>query len=211
MDTIQDARMKLEQVIGTPVQAYLPQVAGYDPEVDIIENHRKKRSDAACDSWRPEIGEIRIRFVVRPPAASPAAELKDHDPQNDGGHHDYGSRPRVVELIESLDRAERRPGYSFVSIKWFRDKVLPGEGYLWADSYESRTEVLSEAIQDDVIRTNKVPNPNAPTFPVTAIRLNRGHPEVNRILGSPTSALDDFVPVEIRGEPLSATVTRERR
>ena len=210
MTTIQDVRMDLEQVIGAPVQAYLPQVAGYGVEVDIIENHRKKRSDAAHESWRPEIGEIRIRFVVRPPIASPSVEPQRYDPQGNGALHDMPC-PSVKELVESLSRAESRPGYSFVSIKWFRDKVLPAEGYAWVDSYEARSEALREAIEDGVILTSKVPNPNAPTFPVTAIRLNRGHPDVVSALGSAGTGLDDFAPVEIRGEPLSATVIRERR
>ena len=211
MTTIHDVRMDLQQVIGAPVQAYLPQVAGYDVEVDIIENHRKKRSDAACESWRPEIGEIRIRFVVRPPIASPAVEPQRGNSLGNGAlRHDI-PRPSVQELAESLSRAERRPGYSFVSIKWFRDKVLPAEGYAWAETYEARSEALRVAIEDGVILTSKVPNPNAPTFPVTAIRLNRGHPDVVSALGSAEVSLDDFAPVEIRGEPLSETVIRERR
>ena len=211
MTTIQDVRMDLEQVIGAPVQAYLPQVAGYGVEVDIIENHRKKRSDAACESWRPEIGEIRVRFVFRSPIASPAVEPQKYNPQDNGLLHQDKPRTNVKDLIESLDRAQRRPGYNFVSIKWFRDKVLPAEGYTWAETYEARSEALSEAIQDGVILTSKVPNPNAPTFPVTAIRLNRGHPDVVSALGSVRPGLDDFSPVEIRGEPLSETVIRERR
>ena len=66
MITIQDAKSELERTIGSAVEPYLPQTMGYDTEVDIIENHRKKRSDASRDSWRPEMGEIRIRFTVRP-------------------------------------------------------------------------------------------------------------------------------------------------
>ena len=73
MDTIRDVGTKLEQIIGAPVQAYLPQVGGYDVEVDIIENDRKKRSDATCESWNPEMGEIRIRFVARSQVESQAS------------------------------------------------------------------------------------------------------------------------------------------
>ncbi len=65
MTTIRDAKLELERTIGRAVEAHLPQTTGYDTEVEIIENHRKKRSDASRDSWRPEMGEIRIRFVVR--------------------------------------------------------------------------------------------------------------------------------------------------
>ena len=171
MTTVQDVRMDLEQVIGAPVQAYLPQVAGYDVEVDIIENHRKKRSDAACESWRPEIGEIRIRFVVRPPTASPAVEPQRYNPQDNGALRQSMPRPSANDLIEALDRAERRPGYSFVSIKWFRDKVMPAVGPIWAETYEARSEALREAIEDGVILTSKVPNPNAPNIPLSLIHI----------------------------------------
>ena len=209
MDTIRDVGTKLEQVIGAPVQAYLPQVSGYDVEVDIIENHRKKRSDATCESWNPEMGEIRIRFVARSQIESLAPERQGHYPQGNGIPHRDESRPSVRDLIESLDRAERRPGYDFVSIKWFRDKVMAAENITWRESYEARSEALREAIENGVILTRKVANPNAPTFPVTAISLNRGHPDVVSALGS--TGPDDFAPVEIRGEPLSTTVIRERR
>ena len=211
MITIHDARLELERTIGSAVQAYLPQTAGYDIEVDIIENHRKKRSDASRESWRPEIGEIRIRFVVRhselqhqvAEKAMPEAESIVTLDQN--GNHTR------QQLIGSLDRVERRPGYSFVALKWFRDKVLPGEGFAWAGTYEARSEVLSEAIRDNVVLTSKVPNPNAPAFPVTAVRLNRIHPEVIDSLGDGGRDSDDFSPVKIRGQGLSATIIQERR
>ncbi len=199
MTTIQDTRMELEKVFGALVQAYLPQVTGYDVEVDLIENHRKKRSDAARESWRPEIGEIRIRFVGRPSTTTAVVEPQIHDPEDDDHFHEDMSHPtNLGNLIEALDGAERRPGYSFVSLKWFRDKVMPAVGTIWADTYESRSEALREAIEDGVILTGKVPNPNAPTFPVTAIRLNRGHPDVVRVLGISRSGLDDFSAVDIR-------------
>lgn len=213
MITIHDAKLELERTIGSPVQAYLPQTDGYDIEVDIIENHRKKRSDASRDSWRPEIGELRIRFVVRPRVTtpSPVSDTVKHESENIEVRNRSETRSSRQGLIESLDRAERRPGYSFVALKWFRDKVLPGEDFTWAGTYETRSEVLSDAIRDDVVLTNKVPNPNNPAFPVTSIRLNRGHPEVIEVLGDYRAGLDGFAPVEIRGQALSATVIQERR
>ncbi len=211
MMTIQDARLELESTIGAIVEAHLPQTKGYDTEVDIIENHRKKRSDASRESWRPEIGEIRVRFVVRTPASpAPVVDTPRPEPQDIGLVNQDGIQTRQ-ELIGSLDRAEHRPGYNFVSLKWFRDKVLPGEGFTWAGAYEARSEVLSEAIRDNVVLTSKVPNPNAPAFPVTSIRLNRGHPEVISALGDALLGSDDFSPVEIRGQALSTTVIQGRR
>jgi len=56
-----------------------------------------------------------------------------------------------------------------------------------------------------------VPNPKSPQFPVTTVRLNRLMPEVKVVLGQNGSSDLDFHPVEIAGEPLSATILRERR
>ncbi len=113
-------------------------------------------------------------------------------------------------MIRSLDRAEKRPGYPFVSLKWFRDQALPAEGWDWTGSDETRQNVLRIAIEKRLILTSKVPNPKSPQFPVTAIRLNRLMPEVAGVLGEKSEDWD-FHPVEIRGEPLSATILRERR
>jgi hypothetical protein len=40
--------------------------------------------------------------------------------------------------------------------------------------------------------------------------LNRLLPEVQEVLGTPKRSLD-FHPIHIKGEPLSATILRERR
>lgn len=97
-----------------------------------------------------------------------------------------------------------------MSLKWFRDQALPGEGRPWTASEEARQSVLRTAIENRLILTSKVPNPKSPQFPVTAIRLNRLLPEVAAILGQAHLADSDFHPVEIKGEPLSVTIMRER-
>jgi len=61
-----------------------------------------------------------------------------------------------------------------------------------------------------LILVGKVPNPKSPQFPVTSIRLNRLMPEVQEVLGLPKKDLG-FHPIHIKGEPLSATILRERR
>ena len=91
----------------------------------------------------------------------------------------------LSDLIRALDRAESRPGYEFVALKWFRDTVLPAEGFPWASYHSARQTVLRDAIDKRLILTSKMPNPRSPQFPVTAIRLNRLVPEVMGILGSP--------------------------
>jgi hypothetical protein len=39
---------------------------------------------------------------------------------------------RLSNLVRALDRAEGRPGYEFVALKWFRDTALVHEGLSWA-------------------------------------------------------------------------------
>jgi hypothetical protein len=118
---------------------------------------------------------------------------------------------RLSDLLRALDRAERRPGYEFVSLKWFRDTALVHEGFAWAGDEFARDDALREAIDRRWILTGKIANPRPPHFPVTTIRLNRELPEVIAVLESGTGHGPDFHPVAIRGQSLSATVLRERR
>jgi hypothetical protein len=118
---------------------------------------------------------------------------------------------RLSDLIRVLDRAEGRPGYEFISLKWFRDAALAREGLSWAADEFARHDVLREAIDRRWVLTSKVANPRPPHFPVTAIRVNRQMPEANAVLGNRTGDPPAFHPVSIRGESLSATVQRDRR
>jgi hypothetical protein len=96
-------------------------------------------------------------------------------------------------------------------LKRFRDLILPAESYEWAKSSAVRDQILRIAIDDGVVLKGKIPNPTAPAFPTTTIRLNRRHPEVIAALGQAGAADSGFQPVSIRGEALSDTVLRERR
>ena len=117
----------------------------------------------------------------------------------------------VADLVRSLDRAESKPGYDFISLKWFRDVFLPSEKFEWAALDSARQAALRQAIDRRLILTSKVQNPKSPQFPGTAIRLNRLLPEVQTMLGSGFVPDSEFDPVDISGEKLSATVLRERR
>jgi len=202
MEKIEEAQRELGDEIrrliaspGSPFHALIP--TGCRPIVTLhrAKDGRKVRSDASVDHWSPRDGdEIRIRFTSTTKAARPSP-----------------TPGRLAELVRALDRAETRPGLQFVALKWFRDIVLPGEGLAWTSSVSDRQQVLKEAIDRRLLLTSKVPNPKAPQFPVTAIRLNRMLPEVQVILGQVQPAADDFDPVAIPGENLSATVLRERR
>jgi hypothetical protein len=178
----------------------------------VDKNGRKKRKNASADNWSPDLGEVRVNFepdVTNPDilVAEQESELSAESPAKPSDA--IASEP-IPDLVRTLDRAESRPGYQFVALKWFRDVALAGESFGWAQSDSARQGILREAIERRLILISKVPNPKSPQFPVTAIRLNRLLPEIRAILGEQV-ADSDFRPVDIRGEKLSATVLRERR
>ena len=195
---------------------------GYQLQVSLLDaNGRKKRSTAAANKWGPELGKIEIVFeparedkpttgvsttIVPQPSAQPSASPAG-TPRNDGGLHSG-----EAELLRALEHAESRPGWSFVPLKKFRDEILPQEHFrsLPNSDVELR-EVLRSVIDKKFVLVGKVPNPKAPQFPVTTIRLNRLMPEVKAALGLGGGTDLDFHPVAIRGEHLSATILRDRR
>ncbi len=177
---------------------------GYRAHVSLVDKgQRKKRKNASADNWSPESGEVRIYF-------EPSEKFSSERSTAALTAHADASTDPVADLVRALDRTEARPGYEFVALKWFRDVVLPHE-FEWARSESLRQTVLHDAIERRIILTSRVPNPKAPQFPVTAIRLNRLLAGTRAILGTHEESDGDFNPVTIRGESLSATVLRERR
>jgi|SRR5579862_5902461 len=200
MKKFADIQSELEKRLSaptSPLQALTPK--GHRVRVTIIDKtkKRKARSDRAADKWSPS-NEIRISFEpgnTPAPAASKPAAIKNP----------------LAEMVRALDHAENTSGYDFISLKWFRDTVLPAAGFAWTATESSRQDVLRDAIEKRLVLTGKAPNPKAPQFPVTSIRLNRLVPEVQAILGARPSTEADFEPLAIRGENLSATILSERR
>ena len=208
--TVEQRAAEIQQCISRPLQDKL----GFKPEVVLIDDGRNKirrrRKTASAESWSPEKGDqILIRFTY--PQDSSTIQHETQPSSSPGDPESGGETTEAVrEVIEALNRAEHRRGFDFVALKWFRDTALPAEPFSWSKSDSSRREILADAIQRRLILTNKVPNPRSP-FPVTTIRLNRLSPEVAAVLGEKAEADSDFHPVEIRGEPLSSTIIRERR
>jgi len=223
--SIRQVEPRFAQELETPLKAVLKQLGYPIPEsfrlrVSLLKaNGRKKRSNAAADSWAPE--SERIQIWLEPssaedkPSASgvpdqlddlsvPAATLDASQSASVYVH------PAEAELLRALERAESTPGWSFVSLKKFRDEILPSVNVPSVRSDVERQNTLDSAIKKRLILTNKVQNPKSPQFPVTSIRVNRLMPEVQAVLGHPKKDLD-FHPIHIKGEPLSATILRERR
>jgi len=182
-------------------------------------NGRKKRGNASADNWSPVLGRIEIRFE---PVAqeqkqinsrlSQTAEKESPAKAEKLSKDIAGVLPAEADLLIALDRAEARPGWNFVPLKKFRDEILPQEHLpSLANTDVHHRSVLESAIEKKFVLVGKVPNPKSPQFPVTTIRLNMLMPEVKAVLGQNASSDLDFHPVEISGEPLSATILRERR
>jgi hypothetical protein len=204
---------EVEAVLGQKIPRILVGLGllpdGYQCEVHLHRGRsRKRRDDEFQGTWDPETDSIRIAFSPKEEEPQPVTP-GDVPPANTA---DPGSlENRLADLVRALDRAERRPGYEFVSLKWLRDSGLLAEGPLWVADPLLRHDALREAIDRRWILTSKVANPRPPHFPVTAIRLNRQMPDVRALLGDDTGHLPEFRPVSMRGEPLSATVLRDRR
>src|SRR5271165_90526 len=188
-------------------------------------NGRKKKRNASADNWSPESGVIEIRLEpvlqehkrlapetprqTESPSRTQRQDLPNGASDSDGFLHDA-----EAELLRALDRAESKPGWSFVPLKKFRDDILPLEPRESIPSLRTDVEqrhMLQSVIDKRFVLVGKVPNPKSPQFPVTTIRLNRLMPQVKIALGQGGNPDLDFHPVEIRGEPLSGTILRERR
>ena len=216
MSTIQDIEKQLEIELSETLKKLGLEPPGYQCEARLHGKSRNKRRDASFEKyWSPDTDSIIIQF--KPSAeqtsepASPPARPSSVAPSREAGQSRPAPADPLSDLIRALDRAESRPGYTFVALKWFRDTALPSEGFAWASIVSERQVVLRDAIDQRLVLTGKMDNPRSPQFPVTAIRLNRLMPRVKAALGLPADALPDFQPVSIRGEALSATVLRDRR
>jgi hypothetical protein len=188
-------------------------LSDYRLQVELTDqNGRRTRNNASAEkNWSPESDEIRISFEPATPEPAPRIEPKAPEVEVERFPPAPALPADLCALLRQLDNAEKRPGYDFVALKWFRDAVLPAVRPEWSDA-DARNNALRDAIDRGLVRTNKVPNPKSPLFPVTAVRLNRSDEKVCAVLGSDGSeAGPRFRPLPIRGEPLSNSILRERR
>lgn len=93
-----------------------------------------------------------------------------------------GSAEPLRDLLTVQVEAERNPQLHFVALKFLRDRLLPQSGFAWAQSPQTCQTVLVEAIDLGILHTSKKPNPRNPSFPVTAVELNREHELVQELL-----------------------------
>ena len=224
-DSIEQVELSIAAELEVPFKAALkrhgyPTHDGFRLRLSFLQaNGRKKRSNADASAWAPEKGE-RGQFWLEPCRAELVTHHQLENPSvSDSTHEDVAAssinatiyvHPAEAELVKALDRAESTPGWTFVALKKFRDEILPTENIPSLRTDVERQNVLRSAIEKKLILKKPVFNPKSPQFPVTGIRVNRLLPEVQQLLGHAKKDLD-FHPIHIKGEPLSATILRERR
>ena len=122
MATNEDVELELAQRVPEILRKSGISSKGYQCEAHLYREgergYRKKHRDVEFErNWDPDTDYICISLwpveegeeiepVIVKAATSFNDELKDE---------------RLSDLVRALDRAERRPGYEFVSLKWFRD------------------------------------------------------------------------------------------
>lgn len=87
----------------------------------------------------------------------------------------------VDDVVRVLARAEADPSFSFVALKFLRDQLLPRHVAWAAIPHEAQIQI-NRSIDAGAVLTTKVENPRQPQYPVTAVKLNRDSPIVQRVL-----------------------------
>src|ERR1700677_199270 len=162
MKTNAEIELELARQISTFLRDLGVLSNGYRPDVHLHRGNLKKRRDAEFeDNWDPDKDSVRISFSPVGEGAGSVAEEASRSTANAGGAED-----RLADLLRVLDRAEKRPGDDFVSLKWSRDTALTQEDLPWAADPRARHDALSEAIDKRWLLTSKIANPRPPNFPV---------------------------------------------
>jgi hypothetical protein len=160
-------------------------------EVSLVISNLPQRSATESRTEAPN-----ERTAVSPAAVSPTASQ-------------VGVQSVALDqLVEALADAEQR--LDFVSLKWFRDTCLAEKPWLWTRNFEDRKATLQQALDSKLVLTHSVFNPKNPDWDVTAIRLNRSHPQIAKSKTRPAEQ-KRFHPTRISGSPLSRTVIEGRR
>ena len=172
---------------------------GYRAIAQFEEDGRKKRGTASAANWNPATGEIVLYFepltrpLETPKSTSAAAPL----------HETPAAKPASnAEQIEQCCRAlaeAETAGRQFIALKWFRDIALLNAGFPWSNSPELRQQILTAAIEQDLIQTKKIPNPKSVLHPTTIVSLKRTAATASR-----------FNPIPITGVSASETLVRDR-
>ena len=195
---------------------------GLEPQVSLVRPDkdrkiRKIRRNAATHYWQPGDCQALIGYERREEGSSGSdraavAGQPSGQPDNTHAADDPANSTdeRIKNLVEALHQAESSPERRFVALKWFRDTFLPGRGFSWTFGDAERNRILRLTTERGLVLTAKIPNPKAPAYPTTTVRLNRGHPDYQDFASQRPEA-KRFRPIQIKGRPLSETVLEGRR
>ena len=192
---------------------------GLEPQVSFVRSDkdrkiRKIRRNAAADYWQPGDCQALIGYEREDSSGSDRTAVVDQPSGQPDNTHAAdpanSSEERLKNLIEALVQAESSPERRFVALKWFRDTLLPRQGFSWTFDDAERIRILRLTIERGLVLTGRIHNPKAPAYPTTTVRLNRGHPDIQDFaLRRPEAKR--FRPIQIKGRPLSETVLEGRR
>lgn len=171
----------------------------------VIKFHRPGMKDIRRDAdesyFRPQEGHtIEIVFEPKTLAAAPEMTAPSSEPASD----------IEVRLVRALHRIASDPRYNFVALKWFRDSILPAEGF----TPEEARAAVDSTIAKGWVRVELLANPNS-TYATSTLHLNRENSRLQALLQPPSSsapARRRLAPVRLTpGISAAETVLRGRR
>ena len=218
--TIRDLQQQIEESLSNLPEIAIPEeleglrnlpVSGFRPRVSIYYTaaggkRRKVREDANAGYFDPEACELVIGFEPLPDPEPGDAGLEVMPGTSNESSDEFDIESAMDQLLHALRVAEsmRR----FIGLKWFRDQFLPNKpDFEWARDRDTIGMLLGRGIDDGLILTYKVPNPNSPFHPTTAIRLNR---RSYKFTNESREGMSRFRPIRVPGVSLSEAVLRDR-
>lgn len=233
--TIAMLQVEMGNAITHCLRPFLPEAVRVEVTLRHASSSRKIKQTAPADAFSPEEDYAELSFKAYAPSASSTDALPAERPApkrtrfprlpatpeaqaptptaaaaSDSAARSAGpggtADARVDRLVRALARAESSPNRRFVALKWFRDQALAQEGIYPPES----RDLLNSALRAGMVLTRKEANPHRPEFPVTAVYLDHNHSGVQSALRRAERRFS-FQPVEVRGEPVSASLLRDRR
>jgi len=142
--------------------------------------------DLALQQARGQLWDVSVRVqcapaAARPDAAAPGgAESRFREGSSAPPPGDIGADQRYEAFLREFVRLEQR--HEFMWAGYIVRELLPRLGF----PAEEAKVVLDRLRAENLVTMTKVPNPKNPDFPATGVQLNREHPRVKALLGTPS-------------------------
>jgi hypothetical protein len=172
--------------------------------VQLRKNEQDIHGRTLADKAVAECDEVIVRFKRRLDQDAQGREASSDLPPASSTSAVSILKTDEEEIVDAYRKAAE--GRKFVSIKWFRDVWVPSSSISLAKDTERVHRALALAIDRDMLRKERIANPNDPEHPTTVLKEGVGSsgPAIGR-------APRRFNPVEIKGgKPLSQTVLEGR-